>query len=51
MNLYFRDNTEVHLRISEIGTVKFPYTYGGSDLDLSVSFYKMCLFLYIYQMF
>lgn len=47
MNVYFRDNTKVHLRITEIGAVRFHYTYGGSDVDPSVPFYKMCLFLYV----
>lgn len=51
MNVYFRDNTKIHPRINEIGAVRFPDTCGGSDVDPSVPFYKMCLFLYIYQMF
>ena len=46
--MYFRDNTKVHLRINEIGAVRFPSTYGGSDVDPSVPFIKcVCLCTFI----
>ena len=37
----------IHPRINEIGAVRFPDTCGGSDVDPSVPFYKMCVSVHL----